>query len=1140
MKKAILVLGPPRSGTSVVSHVIHKLGVDFGNHDRFVDPKVHTYNPIFFELQSLNNLNDEIFAHFSKTFFNFDWVPNESVFDNAVIKKFEKKIIEFIDGEFSKSGTIGLKDTRFCFTLPIWDVVLKRLGFDVRYVLSQRFANSVFVSNKIANQSSSELNFRIVVQSTLLARHYLEAKKHVIVRYEDLLADPDQSILRLCDGLSLDRVLIGDARSVISEDLNHQKRQADLFTYHYFENVIDSDLISPDEYLRYREIFLAATSEMDQRSASLSQTVSERDGQVASLRDTVSERDGQVASLRQTVSERDGQVASLRQTVSERDGQVASLRQTVSERDGQVASLSQTVSERDGQVASLSQNLQAYQDSTSWRITRPVRFVGWMFKRIERSLVLFGALFLNLKNLKTIAIKLNRKGLAGVVHHSQLLQSEEYVAEVSRVRGLSPEFLRLLVILAKLFLTIKQWWFANHLRSKFTERLLDFFQGIIRTSRKIEISHLRFHIDKPHKLFNTVDGSLVISGWCVDIDANAAGNVRVRIGKAVYHPHQKQREDVQRAFELVCKLPIDCGFAVVPSLPIGLHRMWIDIEGSDGTWIPVRRALLLRIPRTILGHPKQSLSYKSWVRIEQKRLKTHLSEISRHIDVMIHRPVFTIVIDARQSDEGWEKSLQSICEQIYPHYELRTLINVGTKLPTSLEQATKVLDSTSFIGVLTDFMIFIECGQKLSSNALYEFANAINQDPDLDLIYGDEDHLNASLERCNPFYKPDWSPDYLETFNYIGSPACFRSTLLRGFSYNTNLYDLTLRVTECTTKICHIAKILMHSAKRHVSEEVLQSMSAQNIAALQGRLNRTGRQGTVREHELHCGCYDIQITLKREPFVSVIIPTAGKIVTVEDRQIDLITNITNQIINQSTYKNIEIIVVDNGDLSESQQQALSDQGCKLITYTNPIFNISNKLNLGVSIAKGELLLLMNDDIEILFPAWIERMVEHFEKPHVGVVGAKLLYPDGRTQHVGVVHNYGNPDHVSRLQSKEEAGYYFSTCGVRNFMGVTGAVMMTPSNIYRVVGGYSEELAVSYNDADYCLKVQEKGLWIVYAPKVELTHMESQSRVASADMAEVAWYHKQWASKTILDPYYNEQFLAVASPTFVPSVNQRLV
>jgi len=347
--------------------------VNFGSHDRFVDPQAHPLNPIFFELQSLNDLNDEVFAYFSKKFTKFDWVPRESEFGSEVIAKFEKKISEFIDDEFSKGETIGLKDTRFCFTLPLWDVVLKRLGFDVRYVLTRRFANSVFVSNKIANHLPSEANFRIVVQSTLLAHHYLETKKHVIVRYEDILADPDQSILRLCDGLSLNRALIGGARSVISEDLNHQKRMPDLFTYNYFETVIDSDSILSDEYLRYREIFLAATFEKDQGIASLSQTLGEREEQLVSLGTTLNERDKHVASLSQTVSERDGQVASLSQTLGEREEQLVSLGITLSERDTQVASLSQLV--------------QAYQESISWRITKPVRFVGRMIKRIKRTLV---------------------------------------------------------------------------------------------------------------------------------------------------------------------------------------------------------------------------------------------------------------------------------------------------------------------------------------------------------------------------------------------------------------------------------------------------------------------------------------------------------------------------------------------------------------------------------------------------------------------------------------------------------------------------------------------------------------------------------------------------------------------------------
>src|SRR5207249_36585 len=154
------------------------------------------------------------------------------------------------------------------------------------------------------------------------------------------------------------------------------------------------------------------------------------------------------------------------------------------------------------------------------------------------------------------------------------------------------------------------------------------------------------------------------------------------------------------------------------------------------------------------------------------------------------------------------------------------------------------------------------------------------------------------------------------------------------------------------------------------------------------------------EHELHKGCYDIRLELKRFPLVSVVIPTAGKTVSVGERRIDLIENVIRQIRNRSTYKNIEIVVVDNGDLSPNQMRVLAEAECRQITYSNRVFNIAKKLNLGASIANGELLLLMNDDIEILTPLWIERLLEHFEKPHVGVVGAKLLYPNEQTQHVG--------------------------------------------------------------------------------------------------------------------------------------------
>ncbi len=752
------------------------------------------------------------------------------------------------------------------------------------------------------------------------------------------------------------------------------------------------------------------------------------------------------------LAERDEQIAVLNQAVVELHGQITNLNQVVSERYGQIVNLNKAISVRDGQIASLSQAVLVYQNSTSWRVTRPLRIIGDQIKRINHAL-----------------------------------------AETKALRRLA--------------------------------------QG-----------PLRFHIDKPIWIVNIVKDSCLVSGWAVNLEAGSAVKVRIVIGKTLHHPHPQQREDVRRMFSPVCELPRDTGFAIVLTLPVGIHRMWIEVKGVDGVWIPIRRALLLRIPgksRTQRTEPR--LSYNAWARLEQKRLKAELPDIRRHIDVMLHKPVFTVVVDPRPGVIGLEDTIRSIRKQLYPHCEVSVLAGAGSQAASSLPDDVKKLKDTSLSDIRGDFIVFMQSGQRLATNALYEFASAINQYPDIDLVYGDEDSCTPSGSRCDPFYKPGWSPDYLETFNYIGFPACFRTTVACGCFDKAHVYDFVLRFTERTTRVLHVSKILGHAVKSHRDGEAASANAVKlDIAALSGRLNRTGRRGSVREHELHKGCYEIRLDLRRSPLVSVVIPTAGKTVKLEECRIDLIENVIRQIRDRSTYKNIEIIVVDNGDLSPSQMRLLAEAECRRITYSSPVFNIAKKLNLGASIANGELLLLMNDDIEILTPAWIEGLLEHFEKPHVGVVGAKLLYPDEQTQHVGIVLNFGNPEHVRRLFPRNDAGYFFSTCGVRNYSAVTGACMMTPTSIYREVGGFSEEFAMTFNDVDFCMKVRRKGLWTVYAPSVELIHMESQSRVASPDMDEVAWYHQRWAAEIVSDEFYNERFLTVGSPTFVPCVNQRML
>ena len=351
-------------------------------------------------------------------------------------------------------------------------------------------------------------------------------------------------------------------------------------------------------------------------------------------------------------------------------------------------------------------------------------------------------------------------------------------------------------------------------------------------------------------------------------------------------------------------------------------------------------------------------------------------------------------------------------------------------------------------------------------------------------------------------------------------------------------YDLILRFTEVAKKIEHVRQILFHRTCG-ATMPYASHLVDEDMVALDGRLRRTDRLGEICPVTANRRCYDCKISLSATPRVSLIIPTAGKTVDLNNRSIDLVSNCLNAIYERSEYKNREVIVVDNGDLNSRQRTFLREYGAKLISYRGSAFNVAKKLNLGASIATGELFLLLNDDVEPLSSDWIERLVEHFEKPHVGVVGAKLLYADKTTEHVGLVLNSCNPDHVRRLKPRNDCGYFFSTVAVRNFIGVTGACMMTRASNYRNVGGYTEALAVSYNDADFCLKTIERGLTVVHAPKAELIHFKSLSRRSSFEVEEVKYFQKRWAH-LVSDPFYNELELTVASPTFEVRHNARIL
>ena len=643
---------------------------------------------------------------------------------------------------------------------------------------------------------------------------------------------------------------------------------------------------------------------------------------------------------------------------------------------------------------------------------------------------------------------------------------------------------------------------------------------------------LHFQIDTPaRRKWTTAKTRLQVAGWAAEPRSGTAPNVRIRNGRRVYYPPRTTHFDARRQFPGV---PTQCGFDQTVDLSLGFQRIIVEVEAAKGRWTAIRKFVLLRLPSGQIN--AKQLSYEQWATLEQSRDRLERPEIAAHIDVMLIRPCFSVVVDARAAGDV-AATIRSIRNQHYPHWNLHVLAPAGGLSPPQQEGAIARDVDALMSAVSGDFIVFIRSGDQLAPRALYEFASAVNATPSLDMIYADEDEVGRDGARIRPFFKPDWSPDYLETFNYIGYPACFRTSVAKDCQWRGHYYDFVLRFTERSQQVCHLRKVLCHRSPG--SQTTATAAASQlDIDALEGRLERTSRHGIVTPGKDRPGYFHITSSLRQRSLVSIVVPTAGKTVPVGDRRIDLIVNCIAHIADRATYKNVEIIIVDNGDLAPDRMRRLREFGSKFITYDSPDVNISRKLNLGTSIARGEMLLLLNDDTEMIAPDWIERMLEHFEKPHVGVVGAKLLYSDGTIQHAGVVHAYGYPAHVRQFYPRDDVGYFFSSAGVRNYGGVTGACMMTPAKLYRSVGGYSEELPIAYNDIDYCLKVRSRGLHVVFAPRAELFHFESQSRLASWSADERRRYQTKWARETASDPHYNDRCLSIAPPSFEVCINQR--
>ncbi|WP_455139252.1 glycosyltransferase family 2 protein [Thermophilibacter sp.] len=520
-----------------------------------------------------------------------------------------------------------------------------------------------------------------------------------------------------------------------------------------------------------------------------------------------------------------------------------------------------------------------------------------------------------------------------------------------------------------------------------------------------------------------------------------------------------------------------------------------------------------------------------------------------------YAPLFSIVVPLYRTPRAFfTDMLGSVLAQSYGNWEL-ILVNASpdmSELVDLARQATErdarvrlielsenrgISENTNAgIAVATgDFVCFFDHDDLLEPDLLFEYAKAVNQFDDIDLLYCDEDKLMPSGRLAQPFFKPDFSIDLLRNNNYICHMLTIRKSLLDQLEPNTSEFDgaqdhnLTLEAVERARRVHHVPRILYHW---RISETSTAGNSNDKpyateagIRAVQAHLRRMGLDATV-EQSRRPSTYKVTYSIPRDrPLVSIIIPTKDLV--------GVLSNCVDSIFSKSTYENFEVVLVENNSEDprtfayyEILPERYGDR-IRVIRWEHE-FNYSKLVNFGAENARGDYLLLLNNDTEVITPSWLERMLGICAREDVGVVGARLYYPDDTIQHAGVCVTGEAAGHLGRNIPRGQWGYMALLDAEQDLSAVTAACMMVKRSVFDLVGGFTEEMAVAFNDVDFCLKVRETSKLVVYTPEVELYHYESISRGYEDNdekriraHSEVAYLNYRWAKYYIKgDPYIN--------------------
>ena len=554
---------------------------------------------------------------------------------------------------------------------------------------------------------------------------------------------------------------------------------------------------------------------------------------------------------------------------------------------------------------------------------------------------------------------------------------------------------------------------------------------------------------------------------------------------------------------------------------------------------------------------EREVEYQEWY----EKNKPSEEELARQRKKKWKEPVtISVLVPAYRTPEAFlRQMIESVLNQTYPYLEL--CIADGSGKNISVEKVVKEYqandqrvryqrleknegiagNTNAAIRMATgDYLALFDHHDLLPPNALFEVASTIEKDK-ADVVYTDEDKVTSDLkEHFQPHFKPDFNPDLLCSNNYICHLFVVKRSLALKLggqdpAYDgAQDYDFIFRCTEEAEKIVHIAKILYHWRVHQAStaDNPTSKMYAFDAGkrAIEAHLQRIGAKAEV-SHTKDLGFYRVKYQVQGNPKVSIVIPNKDEKETLK--------KCLESIWQKTTYSNYEIILVENNSTTREIRdyyQELDGKNGVRVVYWDKEFNYSAINNFGISYAKGEYILCLNNDITVISPEWMEELLANCQRPEVGIVGARLYYPDNTIQHAGIVLGMGGcAGSLFVGLARSRGGYLHKAALQQDLSAVTAACFMVKKEAFEKVGGFEEKLAVAFNDVDFCLKVRHAGYLVVYDPYAELYHHESKTRGYENTEAkkrrfqeEIEYMRCHWMPDILRDPYYNENLSLKAS------------